>query len=90
MATLCSVHDVTQENVTIRLLAASLKGKSLQWFQGLTTGSVTSWDDLGDGLHKHFEDKSDLLSLLQELSTIKRHPYEYMSNLNYRFQKDLG
>jgi len=87
VATLCSVYNITQENVAIRLLAVSLKEKALQWFRGLRTDSIMSWDDLGDGLHKHFEDKYDLLSLLQQLSTIKKNSHKHMSDFNYYFQK---
>lgn len=64
-----------------------MKGKSLEWFRGLPHSLVTDWDDLGDKLCKHFEEKSDHVSLLEKLTTIKRAPYEYMINYNYRFQK---
>ena len=50
-------------------------------------GSITYWDELGAGLCKHFEDKSDHLSLLEQLTTIKRFPHEFMTNFNYKFQK---
>ena len=69
----------------VRLLASSLKGKALPWYRGLSHGSIMDWDGLGEGLCKHFEDKSDYLSLLEQLTTIKRAPHECMTNLNYRF-----
>ena len=65
VATLCNVHHVTEEDVATKLLAASLKGKALQWFRSLTVGSIGSWDALGDALTRHFEDKSDILSLVE-------------------------
>ena len=64
-----------------------MKGKALQWYRGLAHGSITYWDGLGVGLCKHFEDKSDYLSLLKQLASIKRAPHECMTNLNYIFQK---
>ena len=87
VSNVCSIHGVTQDNVAVRLLASSLKGKALQWFRGLSHGSIPDWDDLGDKLCKHFEDKSDHLSLLEQLTTIKRAPQECMTDFNYRFQK---
>lgn len=85
IATLCSVHNITQENVALRLLVASLKGKALQWFRGLTANSIATWDALGNGLYQHFADKSDNLSLLEQLSTIQRAPHEHLVDFNYQF-----
>lgn len=39
---LCGVHHITQENVAIKLLDASFKHKSLQWFIGLPVNSVAT------------------------------------------------
>ena len=76
IATLCNVHHMTQENVAIRLLAASFKGKALEWFRSLPVASISTWDELGDAFTKSFEDKSDHLSLVEQLTTIKRAPQE--------------
>lgn len=87
VSNVCNFHGVIEDNVAVRLLASSLKGKALQWFRGLPRNSIINWDDLGDKLCKHFKDKSDHLSLLEQLITIKRAPHEYMIDFNYRFQK---
>ena len=87
VANVCNIHGITENDVAVRLLASSLKGKALQWYRGLAHGSITDWDGLGAGLCKHFEDKSDHLSLLEQLTTIKRAPHECMTDFNYRFQK---
>lgn len=47
VAFLCALHNITQDNVAVRLLVASLKGKALQWFRCLAIGSITNWDGLG-------------------------------------------
>ena len=60
----CNIHVIIEDDVVVRLLASSLKGKALQWYRGLAHGSIIDWDELGVGLCKHFEDKSDHLSLL--------------------------
>lgn len=85
MTTICSIHNITQEDVATKILATSLKGKALEWFRTLAIGSITSWDRLGDALSKHFEDKSDNLSLVEQLTTIKRDPQEKMTNYNCKF-----
>lgn len=87
IASLYGVDHVTQKNVALRLLFASFKGKALQWFRGLTVGLVATWDDLGEKLYNQFKDKSDHLSLVEQLKTIKRAPQEQISNFNIRFQR---
>ena len=64
-ATLFNVQHVTEEDVATKLLAASFRGKALQWFRSLVVGSIDSWDALGDALTRHLEDKSDFLSLVE-------------------------
>ena len=87
VANISNIHGVTEDDVAVRLLATSFKGKALQWYRGLAHSSIANWDELGAALCKHFEDKSDHLSLLEQLTTIKRAPHEYMTDFNYRFQK---
>ena len=41
VANVCNIHGITEDDVVVRLLASSLKGKTLQWYRGLTHGSVT-------------------------------------------------
>lgn len=87
VSNLCVVHHVTEENVALRLLVALFKEKALQWFKGLPVNSIETWDELGSRLCKFFEDKSDHLSLVEQLSAIKRAPHEDMSDFNHRFQR---
>ena len=87
VATLCSVHHVIEEDITTKLLVASLKGKALQWFRSLAIGSINSWDALGDALTRHFEDKLDYLSLVEKLTTINHAPQEQMVDFNNQFQR---
>lgn len=81
-----NIHGITEVADVVRLLASSLKGKALQWYRSFPHNSITDWDGLGEEICKHFEEKSDHLSLLEQLNTIKREPHEYMTNFNYRFQ----
>ena len=74
MSNVCNIHGITKDDVAVRILASSLKGKVLQWYRGFPHNSITNWDGLGSALCKHFEDKSDHLSLLEQLKTIKRVP----------------
>lgn len=50
VANLCPVHHFTKENVPLRLLVASLKGKALQWFRRLAV-------NFGDFICNKFKDK---------------------------------
>lgn len=61
---ICTMFDVTKDNVAVRFLASSFKGKDLQWYRGLAPNSIHNWDELGEKLCKHFEDKIDHLSLM--------------------------
>ena len=54
VSNVCNIHVVTKDNVAVRLLASSLKGKALQWYRGLPPNSITDWDELGEKLCKHF------------------------------------
>lgn len=87
IASLCNVHHIMEEDVALKLLVASLKGKALEWFKTLLMDSNATWDVLGERLSKFFEDKFDNLSLVEELTTIKRAPQEEMSDFNLHFQK---
>ena len=69
----------------VRLLASSLKGKTLEWYRGLPNKFITNWDESGEKLCKNFEDKSAHLSLLEWLTIIKRAPHGYMIDFNCRF-----
>jgi hypothetical protein len=52
VATLCGLHQVTQQDISLKLLATSLKGKALIWFRGLSVNSIVTWDDLGAHLNR--------------------------------------
>lgn len=84
---LCLVHDITQKNVAIRLLASSFKDKALQWFRILAVNLITTCDQLREALCKHFEYKFDHLSLVEQFTTIKRAPHEHMKKINFHFQR---
>lgn len=65
VSNICNTNGVTKDDVVVRLLGSSLKGKELQWYRGLPHNSIYDWDEFWEGLCKHFEDKSDHLSLLE-------------------------
>lgn len=35
-----NIHGITEDDVVVRLLASSLKGKALQWYRGLPHNSI--------------------------------------------------
>ena len=87
IATLCGLHQVQHEDVALKLLAASFRGKALIWFRSLAVNSIATWDALGSLLISKFEDRSDNLSLVEQLTTIKRQSNEHISDFNFRFQR---
>lgn len=87
VSNVCNIHGITEDDVVVRLLDSSLKGKALQWYRGLPHKSITDSDGLGAALCKNFEDKSCHLSLLEQLTTIKSPTHECATDFNYRFQK---
>jgi len=40
---LAKIHNIHHEDVMVILLAHSFKGKVLDWYRGLASGSITSW-----------------------------------------------
>lgn len=65
VANLCALHHIMEDNVAMRLLAVSFKGKALEWYRRLAARSITDWDQLGGALCDFFKDNSDHLSLVQ-------------------------
>jgi len=43
VAGLAKIHNIQHEDVMVRLLAQSFKGKVLDWYRGLPNGSITTW-----------------------------------------------
>ncbi|KAH9314391.1 hypothetical protein KI387_023018, partial [Taxus chinensis] len=78
IANACAIHEINEMDVAVKLLASSFKGKALQWFRSLTTGSITNWNQLCSALCSQFGERADNLSLLEQLTTIKRAPNEQM------------
>ncbi|KAH9299000.1 hypothetical protein KI387_030682, partial [Taxus chinensis] len=57
------------------------------WFRGLGAGSIQNWDQLCIALCGQFGERADNLSLLEQMTTIKRAPTEQMTDFNSRFQR---
>ncbi|KAH9317715.1 hypothetical protein KI387_019484, partial [Taxus chinensis] len=87
IANVCAIHEINEMDVAVKLLASSFKGKALQWFTSLGASSITNWNQLCIVLHEQFGEKGENLSLLEQLTTIKRAPNEQLTNFNFRFQK---
>ncbi|KAH9294558.1 hypothetical protein KI387_040236, partial [Taxus chinensis] len=87
IANICAIHEIDEMQVAVKLLASSFKGKALQWFRSLASGSIQNWNQLCIALHEQFGEKGDNLSLLEQLTTIKRAPNEQLTDFNFRFQR---
>jgi len=84
---LAKIHNIQHEDVMVRLLTQSFKGKVLEWYRGLTDGSVTSWAQLAEPFILEFNEVEDSFSLLTQFTSIKRFEQESILDFNIRFQK---
>ncbi|KAH9293400.1 hypothetical protein KI387_041395, partial [Taxus chinensis] len=87
IANICAIHEINEMDVAVKLLASSFKGRALQWFRSLGAGTIQNWNQLCIVLHEQFGEKGDNLSLLEQLTTIKRAPNEHLTEFNFRFQR---
>ncbi|KAH9298487.1 hypothetical protein KI387_030169, partial [Taxus chinensis] len=87
IANVCAIHEIVEMDVAVKLLASYFKGKVLQWFRGLGAGSIQNWDQLCTTLCGQFGERAENLSLLEQMTTIKRAPTEKMTYFNSRFQR---
>ena len=42
VASLAKIHNIQHEDIMVRLLAQSFKGKVLDWYKGLPNGSIST------------------------------------------------
>lgn len=85
MANVCIVHNVTEQNVALRFLASSFKGKSQDRYTSFTPNSIGSWDQLGDHFFERFIENGDRSSLMQQIIMIRRALQEAIIELDTRF-----
>lgn len=78
----CLVHEITMQNVALRLLVVSFKGKALDWYQTLSPNTIRTWDELGDSFYERFSNDGDRSSLYYQLSIIRRAPQEALTDFN--------
>ena len=44
VADVCNIHGIMEDDLVVRLLDLSLKGKALQWYRGVSHGSIMDWE----------------------------------------------
>lgn len=59
MVDVCLVHGVADQNVALRLLVASFKGKALDWYYTLEANTIGTWDQLRDPFYEQFSNNGD-------------------------------
>ncbi|KAH9304262.1 hypothetical protein KI387_008666, partial [Taxus chinensis] len=87
IANVCTIHEIHEMDIAVKLLTSSFKGKASQWFRSLEAGSIQNWNQLCTALHNQFGEKGDNLSLLEQLTTIKRALNEQLTDFNLIFQQ---
>ncbi|KAH9294313.1 hypothetical protein KI387_040483, partial [Taxus chinensis] len=83
----CAIHNAIEENVCLRFLVLSFRGKAKDWFSSLTPQSISTWDQLGEQFYNRFKENADVIVLMEHLNTIQRASMEYISDFNIRFKR---
>lgn len=82
---MCLVHRVTNQNIALRFLVASFRGKALDWYHTLQANTIATWDQLEDPFYERLSNDRDRYSQYHQLEIIKWAPYEAMTDFNARF-----
>ena len=85
VADLAKTHNIQHEDIMVRLLAQSFKGKVLDQYRGFPNGSITSWAQLVEPFILEFNELEGPFSLLTQFTSIKRYEQENIPNCNIKF-----
>ena len=76
MAEFFDLHEIDEENVTMRLFVQTFRGEVRKWFRALPTRSITTMAELHRQFLDRWEIKKDPLQINAEYNNIKRNPGE--------------
>jgi len=81
MADFCDLHEIDEEDVTMRLFVQTFGGEVRKWFRGLGARSIPTLAEL----HRQFLDRweiiKDPLQINAEYNSIKRNPGESIQDM---------
>ena len=79
------LHEIDEENVTMRLFVQTFGGEVWKWFRALPTGTINSLAVLHRQFLDHWEVKKNPLQILFEYENIKRNAGESVQDYCVRF-----
>ena len=80
-------HDISEDDVWMRVFVQSLDGEARKWFREMTRRSIADIETLYDVFLKHWGDKKYLLYSHTEFGNFKRKNGESLSDFNKRFNR---
>lgn len=79
------LHEIDEENVTMRLFVQTFGGEVRKWFRNLPARSIPTLDDLKRQFLERWEVKKDPLQINAEYTKIKRNAGESVQDYCIRF-----
>jgi hypothetical protein len=83
-------HDISNQDVWMRVFVHSLNGEARKWFRGLAPRSIDGIQALDDTFLRHWGDKKDFLYYITEFGALKRKEGESVSDFSKRFNRMYG
>jgi len=84
------LEEVDYEDIKMRLFLKSFSGEVKNWFRGLTTGTIRTYQELETAFLRKWEDKKNPLMLLTQYNSLKRDHAETIQELSARFMRVYG
>lgn len=85
MVNFFDLHEIDEENVTMRLFVQNFGGEVRKWFRNLLARSIPTLDDLKRKFLEHWEVKKYPLQINAEYTKIKRNVGESIQDYCIRF-----
>jgi len=76
MTDFLDLHEIDEENVSMRLFTQTFGGEVHKWFRALQPGSINTLQELQTQFLGRWEMKKDPLQITSESTSIKRNPGE--------------
>lgn len=83
----CGILGVEYEGISIHLFVETLQGVVADQFYHLAPQTTTTWDILKFHFETHFKTSKDGHTLLAQLTSMKKEPYEPMRDFLSKFNK---
>ena len=85
MSDFFDLHEIDEENVTMRLFVQTFRGEARKWFRALPVGTINTLVVLQRQFLDHWEVKKNPLQILSEYENINRNVGESVQDYFVRF-----